>query len=331
MPESIHPNKPTIRYSFLRILTGSDLSRRRLAKMEARSGREGPVVWLTACAHGDEVGGIVVIQEVFKRLKRFGLECGDVHAFPLMNPMGFEVGSRHVSMSGEDLNRSFPGRATGSVAQRLAATIFSEITATEPAAVLDLHNDWRFSIPYVVMDPPVKTIPRPALARSRVLAIATGLSPVAETMDSPEAGYAANTISGSLLAHGIPALTLELGEAYVVNEKNVDIGVTAVWNVLLQFGMVSPIEPKDHHAAAMRTAKQVLTYSSQPVSSSSGILRYLVQPGDIVEPDQPIARIYNAFGKLVATLRAPRRALVLAHAESAVAFPGAPVIAFGIM
>ena len=42
-------------YSFKKIMTGSDLSRRRLPVMCATSGNPGPVVWLTACSHGDEV------------------------------------------------------------------------------------------------------------------------------------------------------------------------------------------------------------------------------------------------------------------------------------
>ncbi len=43
---------PKIKYSFLKILTGSDLSRRRLPLMIVVSPKPGPVLWLTACVHG---------------------------------------------------------------------------------------------------------------------------------------------------------------------------------------------------------------------------------------------------------------------------------------
>ena len=138
-------------YSFKKIMTGSDLSRRRLPVMCATSGNPGPVVWLTACSHGDEVSGIVVIQEVFKTIRR-RLLCGAVHAFPLMNPLGFESGMRHITPSGEDLNRSFPGNANGSLGERIAHTIFDTITATSPDLVVDFHNDWTDSMPYVLVD-----------------------------------------------------------------------------------------------------------------------------------------------------------------------------------
>ena len=95
-----------IEYSFLKILTGSDLSQRKLPVMEAKSVNSGPVVWLTACVHGDELGGIVIIQEIFKLLKKKPLLKGTVYAFPLMNPIGFETASRHINISEE----GFPGR-----------------------------------------------------------------------------------------------------------------------------------------------------------------------------------------------------------------------------
>jgi len=74
-----------IRYSLLETLTGSDLSRRRLPFMLAQSAEPGPVVWLTACGHGDEVGGIVLghadSSMVFPgmRIMAFGMSADEAH------------------------------------------------------------------------------------------------------------------------------------------------------------------------------------------------------------------------------------------------------------
>lgn len=114
------------KYSFSPILTGSDLSRRRLALMEAKSENPGPVIWFTAAVHGDEVGGIVIIQEIFKKLKKGPLLKGLLYAFPLMNPIGFESATRNIPVSEEDLNRAFPGNPSGSLAERIADTIFKK-------------------------------------------------------------------------------------------------------------------------------------------------------------------------------------------------------------
>ena len=140
-----------INYTFVRILTGSDLSKRRIPYMTIKNSESGPVLWLTACMHGDEIGGSVIIHELFKSLRKI-LICGEVHAFPLLNPFGFETVSRNISLSKEDLNRSFPGYEKGTLAERLAARIFTIILETKPTIVLDLHNDWNKSIPYVLID-----------------------------------------------------------------------------------------------------------------------------------------------------------------------------------
>lgn len=323
--------RPGIRYSFRNILTGSDLSRRRLAVMTATAVDAGPTVWLTACAHGDEVGGIVVIQEVFRRLKRSPLLCGALRAFPLMNPMGFEVGSRHIAMGGEDLNRGFPGNEHGSLAQRIAATIFQEIIQTQPALVLDLHNDWRNSIPYTVLDPQRKAAHRDAYARTRQFARRTGFVLVEESSKSPDSLVSSKTLSGSLLLRDVPALTLELGEAYLVNETNVDYGVRAIWNLLSDLGMAAAQEKLFEYEMPRECRRRILAYSDGALSSCSGIVRFLVSPGDVITAGQPVAKIFNAFGKLLETVVTAHRAVVLGHSDSSVAFPGKPVVALGLL
>ena len=145
--------KINIDNSFIKVMTGSDLSTRRLAYSKLKSGKEGPVVWIVAGIHGDEVGGIVIAQEIFKKLRREGILKGEIHIIPLMNPIGFESGARGMVVSEEDLNRVFPGNKNGTFAERLADTIFSQITKTKPTLVLDLHNDWSNSIPYTLIDP----------------------------------------------------------------------------------------------------------------------------------------------------------------------------------
>ncbi len=314
-----------IRHSFLKVLTGSDLSRRRLPLMQAHADASGPALWLTACAHGDEVGGIVIIQEIFKRLQRNGLLCGSVYAFPLMNPLGFETASRSIPFSDEDLNRSFPGNERGSLGERIAAQIFNRITETEPTLVVDLHNDWIRSIPYAVIDPIGAQTAAPLHQTVTDHASASGLLVIRENE------IVHNTLSYSLIAHGIPALTLEMGESYVVNERNIDIGVRSVWNLLTRLGLTQP-EPQGEFRYPLPDTinGDIYHYTDKPWSSTSGIIRFLARPGDVVRANQPIARIYNAFGKPQETLNATADGIVLGHADSSVAFPGIPIMAFGV-
>jgi predicted deacylase len=314
-----------MKYSFLRIMTGSDLSRRRLPLMAVESSHPGPVVWLTACAHGDEVGGIVIIQEIFKRIRKSNLLKGSVNAFPLMNPIGFETASRNVTLSKEDLNRSFPGDKNGSLAERIADIVFTTITETKPTLVLDLHNDWIKSIPYTLQDRSTGIVQKEVYAKTEVFGEKSGFLVVRDT-DELE-----RTLSYSFLKQGTPSLTLELGESYVVNEKNIEYGVRAIWNVLAHLEMVEPESEPFTYPLPETVRGKTLKYSLQPLSSASGIIRFLAKPGDLVRQGQPIAKIYNAFGKLLETMSALHESIVLAHSDSSVAFPGQPVMAFGVI
>lgn len=313
-----------VSYSFLKILTGSDMSRRRLPVMSAVSARPGPVVWLTACGHGDEVCGIVIVQELFRGLRRRLLR-GAIHAFPLMNPMGFETGSRGVGLSKEDLNRSFPGDPDGSLGKRLAALIFSRIMDTGPDLVLDLHNDWRQSVPYALIDRPDSRFDATAYGRARDFLRRTGFIAIADDEALP------HSLSHNLLRHGVPALTLELGESYVVNEANVRYGLKAIGNILAGLEMTPPPEAPFRYPAPDGARDDApLAYSDKPYSSKSGIVRFLAKSGDRIATGQPFAHIYNAFGKRQETLRARADAIVLGHCDWSVVFPGMPIMAFGV-
>ncbi|MBN1597328.1 MAG: succinylglutamate desuccinylase/aspartoacylase family protein [Bacteroidales bacterium] len=311
----------TYHYSFIRLMTGHDLSVRRIPLMGIENKKEGPVIVLTACMHGDEIGGTVVIQELFKILRK-KLVKGKVYAFPMLNPFGFENTSRRISISNEDLNRSFPGNNKGTLAQRIAFHIMSKIKDINPAVVLDLHNDWNKSIPYVVID----SLPEPDKPENLYrLAKICNLPAIQE----PESIM--TSLSYCLNQNKIPALTLELGESLIINEKNVMYGINAVLNILYDMGIVK--DPSSILAYNMPelARNKILTYSSSPLCSSSGIIRFSKKPGDIVRKGDRIAKVYNAFGKLNETITSVHNGIILGHNDYAVAYPGSPVMAFGVI
>ena len=314
-----------VRYSFLKILTGSDLSRRRLPQMRLSSPTPGPGIWLTACMHGDEVGGIVIVQEIFRRA-RLRLLKGTINAFPLMNPLGFETISRNITIGREDLNRSFPGNSQGSLGERLAQIIFSTIIKNKPDLVIDLHNDWIKSLPYVLLDSNQSADYPQAYLQAQQFARQSGFCLIEDTE------MIHSSLTHNLLRHNIPALTYEMGEPYVVNEHYIDLAVKSIWNILMGLEMVtSDSTPFEYPLPPGYNQGRILKYSDKPYSSGSGILRFLVKPGDVVKTGQPLARIVNAFGKPQQTIQALKAAIVLGHADSSVVFPGMPVMTFGII
>jgi uncharacterized protein len=307
-------------YSFIKILTGSDLSKRRIPFMSLKNDREGPVIWFTGCMHGDEIGGTVIIHELFKKLKN-NLLKGSVLAFPLVNPFGFETVSRNIAISKEDLNRSFPGNEKGTLGERIAARIFEYIMKSKPSLVIDLHNDWNKSIPYVLNDPSnSREIDQTILEYSGI----TGLLQIEDTENIH------SSLTFNLVKRNIPAIVLELGESFIINEKNILIGMNAIWNILMKLEMVTVNVDFYKYPLPVEARNKTLQYSSLPLSSTSGIIRFIRKPGEIITKGQKIARVYNAFGKQIETISALADGIIIGHADNALAFPGSPVMAFGI-
>ncbi len=90
-----------------------------------RAREDGPVLLLTGGLHGDELNGI----EIIRRMINSGLilpQRGSVIAMPLVNAYGFLQNVRGVP-DGKDINRSFPGNKSGSLAKLIAHTLMHQI------------------------------------------------------------------------------------------------------------------------------------------------------------------------------------------------------------
>lgn len=320
----------TVSQSFLDIFRDVDLRPSRIPLLEADAGAEGPHVWLTSCIHGDEVGGIVIVQEVFNWIRRRPLVRGRLSAFPLINPEGFTSMSRYINFQGEDLNRCFPGNEAGTMGERIAAAVFGAIRNSGTDLVIDLHNDWIRSIPYLVLDVmPEAGAERSALIdRTKSMARATGFLLVEE---SETAAAMRRTLSYAALSAGIPAFTLEVGGAFQVQEENVNRGVKAILNVLISLGMLD--EPPIGDVAFYypdEFNEATLTYHSKPACGHSGVIRFQQQPGAVVREGDTLATIQNAFGETLEVLHAEAEGILLGYSDYALALPGADVMAFGI-
>lgn len=296
-----------------------DIIQRRIPVLVAESRRPGPVVWLTACIHGDEVGGTAIVHDVFARLRKEGLSRGAVHAFPLINSMGFENVSRYINTDREDLNRCFPGDPKGSMGEQIARRLYDTIMKSEPSLVIDLHNDWIQSIPYILLDPPQAYPNARTERRTLELARATGL-PLVE--DSDVFHPLRNTLAGAIVDAGVPAFTIEAGGAYAVVEEGVVAGRDAVLSTLRSMEMIDWFLPAGHPGTGA-----ALRYTNRPLCSTSGLIRFDVQPGQEIRKGQILAQVFSAFGSREEALLATADGFVLGLEDHARVLPGREVIA----
>ena len=100
-----------------------------------RGAEDGPVIYVVAGVHGDEVAG----WRAGNLLKDASLKAGTLYILSPANLYGAEQDQR-TTKSDRDLNRNFPGDPEGWDAQRIAWSIFSDIQDKQPDLVLDLHE-----------------------------------------------------------------------------------------------------------------------------------------------------------------------------------------------
>jgi len=296
---------------------------RKISSLAIKGFKPGPTVLLTAGLHGDEVGGTMIIQEIFKILKSHLLR-GNLYAFPLLNPVGFKNVSRYLSQGHqEDLNRLFPGKKTGTIVEKATAKIFKMILEKKPDLVLDIHNDWRKSIPHNLIDYHKKMAKNQAFEKTKEVSQQTGLITV---LDSKEIE---GTLSYSLLKQGIPALTMEFGEPQIKNGKNIKVGVKAILNLLGKLKMVKPTGKIFIHPTVAVLSGKILKYADQS-SSTNGLVRFRAKPGQMVKKGETVAAIYDVSGTLQEKIKAPAQGIILGYTDSPLVSPKTIVVSFGL-
>ena len=102
----------------------------------------------SAGIHGDEINGVEIVRQLISK-KINKPKIGTIICIPIINVYGFVNKSREFP-DGRDLNRSFPGSKTGSLASRFAFHILKEVMPFVNYAV-DFHAGGasRFNAPQI--------------------------------------------------------------------------------------------------------------------------------------------------------------------------------------
>ncbi len=102
-------------------------------------GTGSPRLLITAGIHGDEgPWGAWAIQKLLERVDESELK-GSIRVVPVTNPLAMQADKRNAPVDQLDLNRSFPGSATGSYTERVAHTLI-EHALPDVDYVIDLHG-----------------------------------------------------------------------------------------------------------------------------------------------------------------------------------------------
>jgi predicted deacylase len=266
--------------------------------------RDGPTVFLSAAAHGDELNGIEVVREVAFEWDLDDL-AGTIVCLPVLNVQGFLTQQRYLPIYDRDLNRSFPGDPTSTSAKRMAHAIFRNFIAPCDLGI-DFHTSTRgrTNMLHVRADTEDDAVSR--------LAFAFGASVIVDGAGSD------GTLRGEATRAGVPTITVEMGEAHRFERRLIDDALGGVESVFAEYGL----QPGPVRWPGWRT---VVTEKTWIRADAGGIVDMHHDRGSLVHEGERICTITDPFKADGTPVEAPFTGVLIGVLENPVVYPGNPI------
>lgn len=269
-----------------------DLTPVTLSLHVVHGGRPGPVMFVSAAVHGDEMIGVDIVRRLL-RAPQLNNIAGTLLAVPIVNTFGFLNHSRYLP-DRRDLNRCFPGTASGSLASRLAFLFRTEIMARCSHGI-DLHSAaiHRSNLPQIRVSPG-----RPEAMK---LAKAFG-APV--ILSSKVRDGSLRELAGQM---GVEVLLYEAGEGLRIDEGAARLGVAGILRVMAALGMIP--------AMGKGRARSIHCRKSEWLRApTAGLVRLVAGIGDKVAAGAVLGVVSDPFGETEAEIVAPHAGIVIGAA-----------------
>jgi len=266
-----------------------------------RSMYEGPTVLILAGVHGDEINGIEIVRRSLVSGIYDHLIKGTVIVIPLLNIFGFINFSRDVP-DGKDVNRSFPGLSTGSLASRVARVMTKMILPLIDFGV-DFHTGGasRYNYPQV----------RYGKVDQRAKELAKAFAPPFII----EKSYITKSLRK--VAHGmkVPIIVYEAGESVRLDGYSIEKGYNGLLRLLKHEGMID-------HAPEERNRTVNLKKTSWVRAPFSGLFTWSRDSGVFVYKGEPLGIVNDIHGTKSTTVLSNRDGFIIGHNNASVVSQG---------
>jgi predicted deacylase len=262
--------------------------------------------------HGDEYEGPVALKHLLHDMRDDEV-LGRIILIPVLNAVAFSAGRRDTPDDGINLNRAFPGRADGTITQRIADFV-TRFIFPQVHVVLDLHAGGE-----VARFAPLTSLHEISDPRQR------------RAMEETARGFGTrfvliyqNATPGLLTsaAEKLGKITLggEFGFGRSLQAEGVSMARQGVLSAAVRHGQLKGPAPQNRHHAA---SDQILVDSSSPGSSIlapfDGHFEPCFAAGQHVQKEQRIAFLHD-FGRIdepPAAIAAPHEGYLLSMAWNA--------------
>jgi predicted deacylase len=258
--------------------------------------KPGPKLALVGGIHGYEYSPILALQRLRGRLSPQSL-AGTVILVHVANMPSFLRRTIYYGPEdGKNLNRVFPGSAAGTLSERIAHSLTTEVIERTDY-LIDLHcGDGNESLrPYSYW---MRTGKPELDERSRQLAVAFGLDHIVIDDERPRDPARSMYCSNTAATRGKPAITVESGGLGAVAEDSVAALETGVLRVLEHLRMTAST-PRAENKPVWIARNAVLR------SEATGLFYPAVRKDQAVEQGALLGTVTDFFGKKMFELRAP--------------------------
>lgn len=268
----------------------------------------GKTFCLMAAIHGDELNGIEVVRRVIYEIDPKKLK-GRIIGVPIVNLQGFQTNSRYLA-DRRDLNRYFPGTPQGSLASRIAYSLFNEVI-THCDALIDLHTGSlrRTNLPQLRAD----------MKDPKVIEFTEFFDDIVVVHSQGSKGM----LRWAAAKQNIPAVTLEIGESNRLQKSQVDVGVKSINSLLDRLGMYERLftwgkpQPVYYQTTWLRAEK-------------GGILFSVAKLGSKVSKGEILGNVTDPITNAVSSIKAPYDGRIIGMAVNQVVMPGFAAYHLGI-
>ena len=264
--------------------------------------RPGPVMFVSAAIHGDEVIGVEIVRRLLK-IEALEDLAGTLLAVPIVNTFGFLNHSRYLP-DRRDLNRVFPGVSGGSMASRLAHIFMTEVVMRADVGI-DLHSAaiHRTNLPQIRLTPGNEHLAELGRVFGAPVMMSSRLREGSLRMAAEEAG--------------IDVLLYEAGEGLRFDELAARAGVAGILRVMHHLGMT-------RQGVVPQTASEpVLCASSHWYRApAGGVFRGYLTTGDVVEEGTVLGAVSDPFGDVETELVAEEEGIIIGRTNMPVVYEG---------
>lgn len=252
--------------------------------VEIEGKEEGRHIFISGGMHGNEVNGIMAVQEFLKWAKEKNLNekiKGKITVLPLLNPTAFSHAQRDVYEDGRDLNRSFgvdkPTTLSEKIAQDLTERIFKHCEMG-----IDCHDSGKG----LALVPHTRIHVNEDIGCvncTREMGQLIGTDVVVERKG--EVGMLAVEMDRKYF---VPIVTIELGGSQKIENRFLKRALRGIKNVLVANEMIQ--------GEIMVPDKQFILMDRYGVQvKKASIIEFDVMLGDEVHVDQKIGILFDPF------------------------------------